>query len=136
MHLPTTTDTDYCWGTGRRKTAVARVRLRRGTGRIVVNGREADEYFVTERARFNIRQPLKAAKAVNKYDILAKIQGGGPSSQADALVLGVARALFKVDKEAQQRLKDEGFLTRDSREKERQKYGRRGARARYQFSKR
>lgn len=129
-------DTDYCWGTGRRKTAVARVRLRRGTGRIVVNGREADEYFVTERTRFNIRQPLKVAKAINKYDILAKIEGGGPASQADALVLGVARALVKVDKEAQQRLKDEGFLTRDSREKERQKYGRRGARARYQFSKR
>jgi small subunit ribosomal protein S9 len=129
-------EADLCWGTGRRKTAVARVRLRRGTGRILVNGREADAYFPTERARFIIRGPLRAAKATSKYDILAKIAGGGTASQADALLLGIARALVKLDAEIQPRLKEEGFLTRDAREKERQKYGQRGARARYQFSKR
>lgn len=130
------TDTTYIWGTGRRKTAVARVRLRRGTGRILVNGHDADEYFPTDRARANIRAPLKAAKAVNKVDVLATVGGGGVNAQADAMVLGIARALVKADKEVHQRLKDEGFLTRDSREKERKKFGRRGARAGFQFSKR
>ena len=134
--MPATETLDLCWGTGRRKTAVARVRLRRGTGRILVNGREADAYFPTERARFTIRGPLRAAKATNKFDIFSKIVGGGTASQADALLLGIARALVKLDPEIQPRLKEEGFLTRDAREKERQKYGQRGARARYQFSKR
>ena len=130
------TDTTYVWGTGRRKTAIARVRMRRGTGRILVNGRDADEYFPSDRSRANIRAPLKAAKAINRVDVLATVCGGGVMAQADAMVLGIARALVKVDKEAHQRLKDEGFLTRDSREKERKKYGRRGARAGFQFSKR
>lgn len=130
------TATTYVWGTGRRKTAVARVRLRRGTGRFLINGRDGDEYFLTERARQNIRAPLKTAKAINKFDVLATITGGGPMSQADALVLGIARALVKIDKELRQKLKDEGFLTRDPREKERKKFGRRGARAGFQFSKR
>jgi len=130
------TDTEVYWGTGRRKTAVARVRLRRGTGRILVNGCEADEYFPTDRARFNIRAPLRVAKATSRFDVLATLIGGGKNSQADALLLGIARALLKVDKELQPRLKEEGLLTRDAREKERQKYGQRGARARYQFSKR
>ena len=134
--MTATKDPDYCWGTGRRKTAVARVRLKRGTGRMLVNGREADEYFVTERARSNIRAPLRAVKATNKFDIFVTLRGGGVASQADAMLLGIARALVKLDQEAHQRLKDEGLLTRDAREKERQKYGRRGARARYQFSKR
>ncbi len=130
------TDATFVWGTGRRKTAVARVRLRRGSGRILVNGRDADEYFPSDRARFNIRAPLKAVKAINKVDILANVCGGGVMAQADAIVLGIARALVKTDGELHQRLKDEGFLTRDAREKERKKYGRRGARAGFQFSKR
>jgi len=131
-----TPDATYFWGTGRRKTAVARVRLRRGTGRLLVNGREADEYFATDRARSNIRAPLRAVKVSNRYDVVANIRGGGVSAQADAVVLGIARALVKLDKEFHQRLKDEGYLTRDAREKERKKYGRRGARAGFQFSKR
>jgi small subunit ribosomal protein S9 len=130
------TDTEFRWGTGRRKTAVARVRLRRGTGRMLVNGREADDYFPTERARSKIRAPLRAVKVSSRYDILANIRGGGPASQADAMMLGIARALVRIDKEFHQKLKDEGLLTRDSREKERKKYGRRGARAGFQFSKR
>lgn len=134
--MSATANTDYCWGTGRRKTAVARVRLRRGAGRILVNGRDADEYFPTERVQANIRAPLRAVKALNRYDVLATIEGGGVSAQADAMLLGIARALVKIDKEFHQRLKDEGFLTRDAREKERKKYGRRGARAGFQFSKR
>ncbi|HUT35204.1 MAG TPA: 30S ribosomal protein S9 [Planctomycetota bacterium] len=128
--------TDFCWGTGRRKTATARVRLRRGTGRMLVNGREADEYFPIDRLQQAIRAPLRAAKAINKYDVLAKIEGGGVSSQAGAMLLGIARALIKMDRENHGRLKDEGLLTRDSREKERKKYGRKRARARFQFSKR
>ncbi len=141
--MPTTTATpttapaaEFWWGTGRRKTAVARVRLRRGTGRILVNGREADEYFPIERLQLAIRAPLRATKALNRYDILASVEGGGVAAQADAVLLGVARALVKVDREFQPRLKEEGFLTRDSREKERKKYGRKRARARFQFSKR
>ncbi|HPD16983.1 MAG TPA: 30S ribosomal protein S9 [Planctomycetota bacterium] len=133
---PTAAAADLCWSTGRRKTAVARVRLRRGTGRILVNGREADEYFPIERLQNAVRAPLRAVKAANKYDVLATIQGGGVAAQAGAMLLGVARALVKVDREAHARLKEEGFLTRDSREKERKKYGRKRARARFQFSKR
>jgi len=130
------TATEYCWGTGRRKTAVARVRLRRGTGRIIVNGREANEYFPVERLQNAIRAPLRAVKAVNRFDIFATIRGGGIAAQAGAMLLGIARALIKLDREFHPKLKEEGFLTRDSREKERKKYGRRRARARFQFSKR
>ena len=129
-------ETEFHWGTGRRKTAVARVRMRRGTGRMIVNGRSADEYFVTDRTRACIRAPLRLTKTVSKFDVFANIRGGGASAQADAMLLGIARALVKIDQELHQRLKDEGFLTRDSREKERKKYGRRGARAGFQFSKR
>jgi small subunit ribosomal protein S9 len=131
-----TTDTDFYWGTGRRKTAVARVRMRRGTGRITVNGQTVDDYFPTERSRANVRAPLKAVKVMNRYDIFSTIRGGGMSAQAEAMLLGIARALVKVDPEFHQKLKDAGYLTRDSREKERKKYGRRGARAGFQFSKR
>ena len=134
--MSATTTTDYFWGTGRRKTAVARVRMRRGTGRILVNGREADEYFPTERLQFVIRAPLRVLKVVNRYDVFAAIDGGGVAAQADAMLLGVSRALVKLEKEAHERLKEEGFLTRDSREKERKKYGRKRARAGFQFSKR
>lgn len=130
------TDTTYIWATGRRKTAVARVRMRRGTGRILVNGRDVDAYFPSERSRAKVRAPLKTAKAINKVDVFATVRGGGIMAQSDAILLGIARALVKADGELHQRLKDEGFLTRDSREKERKKYGRRGARASFQFSKR
>ncbi|NQT87789.1 30S ribosomal protein S9 [bacterium] len=130
------TDTDFYWGTGRRKTAVARVRMRRGTGRIVVNDREVDAYFPTERARASVRAPLKTVKVMNRYDIFATIRGSGPTAQANAMLLGIARALVKIDPDFHQRLKDAGFLTRDSRRVERKKYGKRGARAGYQFSKR
>jgi small subunit ribosomal protein S9 len=133
--LPATA-TPFIWGTGRRKTAIARVRLRRGTGRILVNGKDADDYFPSDRARLKVRAPLRTAKATNKFDILASVRGGGVMAQADAIVLGTARALVKLDKELRQQLKDDGFLTRDPREKERKKYGRRGARAGFQFSKR
>ena len=119
-------ESEFHWGTGRRKTAVARVRMRRGTGRMTVNGRSADEYFVTDRTRASIRAPMRLTKTVSKFDVFANIRGGGMSAQADAM----------LDQELHQRLKDEGFLTRDSREKERKKYGRRGARAGFQFSKR
>jgi len=133
---PSAASTDYCWGTGRRKTAVARVRLRRGAGRILVNGRDVDEYFPVDRLQQVVRAPLRAVKALNRYDVFATICGGGVSSQADAMLLGIARALVKLDREFHTRLKEEGFLTRDAREKERKKYGRRRARARFQFSKR
>lgn len=134
--MPVAQTTEFYWGTGRRKTAVARVRLRRGTGRMLVNGHDGDDYFITDRARSNIRAPLRATKTLNKFDVIANIRGGGVSSQADAMLLGIARALVKMDPALHQQLKDGGYLTRDSREKERKKYGRRGARAGFQFSKR
>ncbi len=134
--MATATEVGYYLGTGRRKTAVARVRLRRGSGQMLVNGRPADEYFPVERLRANIRAPLRAVKVLGRYDVLANIRGGGISAQADALRLGIARALVKIDPSFHQKLKDEGYLTRDAREKERKKYGHRRARASFQFSKR
>jgi len=128
--------TDFYWGTGRRKTAVARVRMRRGTGRMTINGRDADEFFVIERTRNRVRAALRSTKTLTKFDVIATVRGGGPSSQADAVLLGIARGLVKVDADMHQVLKDAGYLTRDSREKERKKYGRKGARAGFQFSKR
>jgi len=101
-----------------------------------VNDREVDAYFPTERARASVRAPLKTVKVMNRYDIFATIRGSGPTAQANAMLLGIARALVKIDPDFHQRLKDAGFLTRDSRRVERKKYGKRGARAGYQFSKR
>jgi len=129
-------ESDFYWGTGRRKTAVARVRMRRGTGRILVNDRDVDAYFPTERARASVRAPLKAVKVMNRYDIFATIRGSGPIAQSNAMLLGVARALVKIDPEFHQKLKKAGYLTRDDRRVERKKYGKRGARASFQFSKR
>jgi len=126
----------YIWGVGRRKTSVARVRLRRGTGRIVVNNRDADDYFKVEWLREAIKAPLKATKTLGKYDIFANIEGGGPTGQAGALLLGIARALHKADSSLDPPLREGGFLTRDSRMKERKKYGQKGARKRFQYSKR
>ena len=130
-------DDKICYrGTGRRKTSVARVRLLRGKGDIKVNEREFKEFFTTERCRNVVVAPLKLAKALNRLDVFATVSGGGMYGQADAMVLGIARALLRYDKEIEVLLKKEGFLTRDARRRERKKYGQRGARARYQYSKR
>ena len=122
--------------TGRRKTAVARVRLRLGSGTFAVNGRPIEEYFVRETLQLMIRQVLETSNAIGRFEIRASVNGGGPEGQAGAVRHGVARALEKFDPTMRPGLKRGGFLTRDARKKERKKYGQRGARARFQFSKR
>ena len=122
--------------TGKRKTAVARIRLRMGTGQILVNGRILDEYFGRESLRTLVKQPLDVVNATTRYDVAASVRGGGPTGQAGALRHGIARALCDLDQGLRPQLKRAGFLTRDARKKERKKYGQRGARARFQFSKR
>lgn len=121
---------------GRRKEAVARVRLSQGEGRFTVNGREADQYFQAERDRNSIKAPLLLARDGLKYDVSATVRGGGATGQAGALVQGVARALAKSDPDVMPKLRAQGFLTRDSRMVERKKYGRPKARKRFQYSKR
>ena len=123
-------------GTGRRKKAIARVFLRPGSGAIVVNQRPFEKYFVTESARVAAKQPLLVAEVADKFDLLVLTHGGGPSGQAGAIRLGIARALCQFNAELRPRLKSGGFLTRDPRTRERQKYGQKGARRRFQFSKR
>ena len=122
--------------TGRRKTAVARVRMTLGNGTITVNGRTLDDYFPREVSRMIIHQPFEAVSGMGRYDIIANIHGGGLSGQADALRHGISRALQTFDEGNRAALKKKGFLTRDPRKKERKKYGQKGARARFQFSKR
>ena len=122
--------------TGKRKTAVARVRLRLGGGSIRVNGKPVDEYFTREVLRILVRQPLESTNTTTRFDVNANVGGGGPAGQAGALRHGIARALEKFDTSVRPTLKRGGFLTRDARKKERKKYGQRGARARFQFSKR
>ncbi len=122
--------------TGRRKTSVARVRMLRGTGVVKVNAKELDIYFPVERHRAAVLAPLKATKTLGKYDITADVTGGGPLGQAEAVMLAVARALDKSGPENDPLLREGGFLTRDSRMKERKKYGRKAARRSFQFSKR
>ncbi len=122
--------------TGKRKTAVARVRLRPGSGTITVNGRTLEDYFPREVSRMIIHEPFDAVSGMGRYDIQANIKGGGLSGQADALRHGIARALEKFDEGNRPALKKKGMLTRDARKKERKKYGQKGARARFQFSKR
>jgi small subunit ribosomal protein S9 len=124
------------YGTGRRKTAAARVYLRPGGGRIEVNGKGFDEYFPNEMLKMIIRQPLVITETAEKFDVLVRVAGGGPAGQAGALRHGIARALCEFNPELRPRLKQAGFLTRDPREVERKKYGRPGARKRFQFSKR
>ena len=124
------------YGTGRRKTSTARVFLRPGTGAISVNHRAFDQFFPTEALRTQIRRPLIVTETAEKFDILATVAGGGVSGQAGAVKLGIARALIEYNAELRKRLKEEGFLTRDARGKERKKYGMAGARKRFQFSKR
>jgi small subunit ribosomal protein S9 len=133
--MSTSTMIQY-YGTGKRKSAIARIYLRPGKGKITVNSREINEYFPTEILRMMVRQPLLLTDTENKFDILINVCGGGISGQAGAVRHGVSKALVDYNRELRQRLKKNGFLTRDSRVKERKKYGQRGARARYQFSKR
>lgn len=123
-------------GTGRRKTAVARVFVREGSGKIVVNGKEPKDYFVTDEQVQIVRQPLLVTSNDNKYDILITVQGGGMNGQAAACLHGISRALVQIDQDSRTALKANGYLTRDSRMPERKKYGQRGARRRFQFSKR
>lgn len=123
-------------GTGRRKTAVARVRIASGSGKIVINGRPMEKYFLTESQRAAVVQPLKVTENTSKFDVRVNVQGGGPNGQAGAVRHGIARALITVDVAMRPPLKAEGLLTRDPRRRERKKYGQPGARKRFQFSKR
>ncbi|TCS94152.1 30S ribosomal protein S9 [Hazenella coriacea] len=124
------------YGTGRRKESVARVRLVAGDGRIVINGRDINDYFGMETLKAIVRQPLVLTDTADRYDVLVKVNGGGFTGQAGAIRHGVARALLRVDAELRPSLKKAGFLTRDPRMKERKKYGLKAARRAPQFSKR
>jgi small subunit ribosomal protein S9 len=124
------------YGTGRRKTAVARVYLRPGSGKITVNRRDFDEYFPNRVLKMVIRQPLLLTETADKFDILVNVDGGGPSGQAGAIRHGISRALLEFNSELRPQLKAVGFLTRDARKVERKKYGQPKARKRFQFSKR
>jgi small subunit ribosomal protein S9 len=124
------------YGTGRRKTATARVFLRPGSGEIQVNGRALDNYFPSDILRMVVRQPLVLTETAERFDIVATVEGGGIAGQAGAVRHGISRALLEVDAELRERLKSAGLLTRDPRKKERKKYGQPGARKRFQFSKR
>lgn len=123
-------------GTGRRKTAVARVFVREGSGKIVVNGKDLKDYFATADQIRLVRQPLLVTSNDTKFDILVNVQGGGLNGQAAAILHGISRALLQIDQDSRTALKANGYLTRDSRMVERKKYGQRGARRRFQFSKR
>ena len=129
-------ETIQYYGTGRRKTSSARVFLRPGTGTMTINGRGMDEFFTRETLKMLVRQPLQLTETIDKFDIVASVEGGGGTGQAGALRHGISRALLEFDGELRERLKGAGFLTRDPRKKERKKYGQAGARKRFQFSKR
>lgn len=123
-------------GTGRRKTAIARVFVREGSGKVVINGKELNQYFTLGEHAMMVRQPLMVTAGENKFDILITVKGGGPNGQAGACRHGLARALCQVDQTNYTALRSNGYLTRDSRMVERKKYGQAGARRRFQFSKR
>lgn len=127
---------DFFYGTGKRKTSVSRTRMYSGIGKITVNGRELEDYFPRATLQMIIRQPLKLTRTIEKFDIACRVSGGGLSGQAQAVRHGISRALLEFDPEMRGVLKRAGLLTRDSRVKERKKYGQRGARARFQYSKR
>jgi small subunit ribosomal protein S9 len=131
-----TKTTNEFLGTGRRKTAVARVRLATGSGKITVNGRAFENYFPLETQRSTVSQPLVVTATADKLDVRVNVTGGGPNGQAGATRHGISRALLQFDANLRPALKAEGFLTRDPRMRERKKYGQPGARARFQFSKR
>ena len=124
------------YGTGRRKSSIARVRLVEGTGVITINGKNINEYLGTDTLKVIVRQPLTATNTLDKYDVICSVQGGGFTGQAGAIRLGIARALLEANSEYRPTLKSAGFLTRDSRQKERKKYGLKKARKAPQFSKR
>jgi small subunit ribosomal protein S9 len=128
-------ETQY-YGTGRRKTSTARVYLRPGTGEIVINRKAFDQYFPNEALRMVIRQPLQLTETAAKFDILVNVAGGGPAGQAGAVRHGITRALMEFNADLRPTLKQAGLVTRDPRIKERKKYGQKGARKRFQFSKR
>jgi small subunit ribosomal protein S9 len=124
------------YGTGRRKTSTARVYLRPGSGNIIVNKRDFNAYFPNEALQMIIRQPLRLTEMAEKFDILVNVDGGGQSGQAGAVRHGITRALMEYNADLRPSLKKAGFVTRDPRQKERKKYGQKGARKRFQFSKR
>ena len=127
----------YVWGTGRRKTAIARVRLKAGgSGRIVVNSKDLKTYFTTAQECNRVLAPLEAVGQTSSFDVFVAAAGGGYAAQSGAISLGIARALIKTDPELESALREGRYLTRDARQKERKKYGRRGARRGFQFSKR
>ena len=126
----------YCYGTGRRKHSVARVRMYKGTGNITINGRNIDDYFGLETLKLIVRQPLDVTETTDKFDIVCTVAGGGVTGQAGAIRHGISRALLVFNPELRPALKKEGFLTRDPRMKERKKYGLKAARRAPQFSKR
>ena len=129
-------DSVQYYGTGRRKSSVARVRLVPGTGKITINKRDIDDYFGLETLKVVVRQPLDATKTLGKFDVLINVNGGGFTGQAGAIRHGIARALLEVDDEFRPVLKSAGYITRDPRMKERKKYGLKAARRAPQFSKR
>jgi small subunit ribosomal protein S9 len=131
-----TAEKTYIWGTGRRKTAVARVRIRDGSGLFEVNGQPVDEYFVEERHQSDVRAPLSSTEMGGRIDVFVNVQGSGKGSQAGAVVLGLARALKEHRTDLEPALRDGGYLTRDPRMVERKKYGHKKARKSFQFSKR
>jgi small subunit ribosomal protein S9 len=124
------------YATGRRKTAVARVWLKPGSGTFTINERDDENYFERATGRMVIRQPFEETELLGKFDVLATVRGGGSNAQAGAIRHGITRALIKIDPALRSKLKQAGYVTRDPRKKERKKYGQRGARARFQFSKR
>ena len=124
------------YGTGRRKSAIARVYLRPGNGDFKVNGKTFDQYFVTESQRRSAREPLLSTESSSSFNVVARVSGGGVNGQADAVKLGIARALMLFNIELRKKLKADGLISRDSRAKERKKYGQKGARKRFQYSKR
>jgi small subunit ribosomal protein S9 len=124
------------YATGRRKTSIARVTISPGDGQIIINGKPVQVYFPRETMRMMLRQPIELAGITGKYNVNATVSGGGLTGQAGAVRHGIARAIVEINSDLRSRLKKEGFLTRDPREKERKKYGQKGARKRFQFSKR
>jgi len=126
----------YTWGLGRRKSAIARVRIKSGAGAFIVNGKNVNEFFPTLQCQQRANAPLEATETVGTYDVFVQVDGGGVTGQADAVLMGIARALKNVNPGFEEVLRENGLLTRDSRMKERKKYGRRGARRGFQFSKR
>ena len=124
------------YGTGRRKSAIARVFLRPGSGEVKVNGKPFETYFVTEQQRVSAKRPLALTETTATFDVVTRVTGGGVNAQADAVKMGIARALLEFNIELRKTLKSDGLLTRDARSKERKKYGQKGARKRFQFSKR